>query len=189
MRKLFGLVVVVAVVVGSLALAHAATEVMRFPANNRFTAAFSTAPDGTSTGVFVTREIGQSGGPIDRITVITSSPDGTFSILSGVLPQGAFHYSVSSASVDIDLHSITLDPSSIGEVPANGVVSVDWEATDVQRTAGNSVFDFDNVHVVIAGTRTDVVADVTGTVFGAPLFEPGGNMSSVTQSVVVVTRD
>jgi hypothetical protein len=189
MRKIIALVVVVGAVAAQLALAHAATEVARFPANNRFANAVSTAPDGTTTGVFVSREIGQPGGPIDRVAVIISRPDGAFTFLAGVLPQGAFQYAARSASLDVDLHAITLDPSSIGEIPANGVISIDWDATDVQHTAGNTVFNFGNVHVVIAGTRTDVVADVTGTVFGAPLVAPSGNMSSVTQSVIIVTRD
>jgi hypothetical protein len=169
-------------------MAQAATEVAHFPANNRFASANSTAPDGTSTGVFVSREIGKPGGPVDTVSVIISRPDGSFTFAMGVLPQGAFHYTAQSASLDVDLNAITLD-TLIGEIPANGVVSVDWDGTSTTRTAGNSVQEFGNVRVIFAGVRTAVVADVTGTVFGAPLVDPIGDLLALSQQVTVITRN
>jgi len=188
MRKIVGLIVVLGAVVAQLAMARAATEVAHFPANNRFATAISNAPDGTSTGVFVTREIGQPGGPVDTVAVIISRPDGSFTLAIGVLPQGAFHFTPQSASLDVDLNAITLD-TLIGELPENGVVSVDWEGTDTQRTAGNSVSEFDNVRVIFSGVSTAVVAEVTGTVFGVPLVDPSGDLRQLSQQVTVITSD
>jgi hypothetical protein len=188
MRKIVGLIVVLGAVVAQRATAQAATEVAHFPANNRFATAISNAPDGTSTGVFATREIGQPGGPVDTVAVIISRPDGSFTLAIGVLPQGAFQFTSQSASLDVDLNAITLD-TLIGELPENGVVSVDWDGTDTQRTAGNSVSEFDNVRVIFSGVSTAVVADVDGTVFGVPLVEPFGDLRQLSQQVTVITTN
>jgi hypothetical protein len=188
MRKIVGLVLGLGAVVAELSVVQAATEVAHFPANNRFASATSNAPDGSSTSVFVSREIGQPGGPVDTVSVITSQPDGSFTLAVGVLPQGAFQFSAQSASLDVDLNAITLT-TLIGELPENGVVSVDWDGTETTRTAGNSVLEFDNVRVIFSGVRTAVVADVTGTVFGVPLVSPVGDLLALSQQVTVITRD
>lgn len=188
MRKISSLGVVLGVVLLSAGLAHAATEVARYPANNRFASAVSNAPDGTTTAVFVTRELTGRGGPVDSIFFIISEPDGSETLGSGVLPKGAFHFDAHSASVNVDINDITLD-FQIGVIPANGVIAVKWTATDVERTSGSTTFNFDTTHVVIAGTRVDVTSTVAGTVFGAPLVDASGTTSSVTQSVIIVTRD
>jgi hypothetical protein len=188
MRKINGLALVL--VVGALIPqpAHAATEVLRLPANNKFASAISNAPDGTTTGIFLSRHLTDSGGPIDSIFFIVSKPDGTFVEASATLPQGAFQIAAKSASLNVDLNAITLD-MQVGEIPANGVITVQWAGTDVQRMSGSVRFDFDTTHVVLSGTRTDVVANVTATVFGTPLVEPFGSFSTITQSVIIVTRD
>jgi len=188
MHKIVSCVVVLGAVVAQLGMAKAATEVAHFPANNRFATAISNAPDGTSTGVFVTREITQPGGPVDTVAVIISRPDGSFTLAIGVLPQGAFHFTPRSASLDVDLNAITLD-TLIGELPENGVVSVDWDGTDTERTAGNSVSEFDNVRVIFSGVTTAVVAEVAGTVFGLPLVDPFGDLRQLSQQVTVITTD
>jgi len=188
MHKIVGHVVVLGAVVAQLSMAQAATEVAHFPANNRFASANSTAPDGSTTSVFVSREIGQPGGPVDTVSVITSGPDGSFTLAIGVLPQGAFQFSAQSASLDVDLNEITLS-TLIGELPENGVVSVDWDGTDTTRTAGNNVLDSGNVRVVFSGVRTTVVADVTGTVFGVPLVDPVGDLLALSQQVTIITQD
>jgi hypothetical protein len=188
MLKTVGRVVVLGVVVAQLSMAQAATEVAHFPANNRFANAVSNAPDGTSTGVFVTREIGGSGGPVDRIGFIISRPDGIVTFGTGVLPSGAFHFNAHSASLDVDINAITLD-TSIGDIPEDGVISIDWEGTDTQRTAGNNVADFGNLRVIFAGVTTAVVADVTGTVFGVPLADPVGDLLKLSQQVTVITDE
>jgi hypothetical protein len=188
MLKMVSGVVALGVVVAQLSTTQAATEVAHFPANNRFANAVSNAPDGTSTGVFVTREITGPGGPVDRIGFIISRPDGIIVFGTGVLPSGAFHFDAHSASLDVDINDITLD-TLIGEIPENSVISVDWEGTDTQRTAGNNVADFGNLRVIFAGVRTAVVANVTGTVFGVPLVNVGGDLLKLSQQVTVITRD
>jgi hypothetical protein len=188
MLKVVSRVVALGVVVAQLSTAQAATEVAHFPANNRFANVVVNAPDGTSTGVFVTREIGASGGPVDRIGFIISRPDGIIVFGSGVLPNGAFHFNANSASVDVDVNDIILD-TLIGDIPENSVISIDWEGTDLQRTAGNNVADFGNLRVIFSGVTTAVVADVTGTVFGVPLGDAVGDLMKLSQQVTVITTE
>lgn len=187
MRKIIGLVVLVGGIVAQLSVARASTEVLRLPANNQFVGAVSTDPvTGLTTGVFVTRVIGEQGGPVDTVTVIISS-ETEFNLASGVLPQGAFQVSAQSASLDVDINAITLD-TVIGELPANGVISLDWQAIEVQHTAGNAKFDIGNGQALIVGTRTDATADVTGTAFGAPLADDAsGSISAVRMAVIIIT--
>ena len=189
MRKIIGLAVLVGGVIAQLSLAQAATEVLRLPANNQFISAVSTDPvTGLTTGVFVTRVLGEPGGPVDTVTVIVSS-ETVFNLASGVLPQGAFQVSARSASLDVDINAITLD-TVIGELPANGVISLDWQGDDIQRTAGNAKFDLGNGQAVIVGTRTEVAADLTGTIFGAPPADDAiGSISAVRMAVIVITFD
>lgn len=187
MRKIFGLVLVAAVV-APLSLARAATEVQRFPANNTFANAISVEPDGTTTGVFVSRNKGSKGPVVDQIFVIVSLPDGTSTFFGGTLPIGAFHVSVHSASLNVDIHDITLTSSS-GDLPANGVIGVNWTRTSQTRMSGSVQFNFGNIHAIISGTRLTVVSKVAGSVFGEPLVDPFGEVDTVTQSVIVITKD
>jgi hypothetical protein len=187
MRKIISGVVFLGAVAALLSMARAATEVAHFPANNRFASVNITTADGTSIGVQATREIGNSGGPVDRIGFIISTPDGTFTFGTGVLPAGAFQYSAQAASLDVDLNAITLDVL-IGELPENGVISIDWEGTGTTRTAGNNVSDQGNLRVIFAGVRTAVVADVTGTLFGMPV-DAVGDLLALSQQVTVITRE
>ena len=187
MRKIFGLALVAAVVV-PLSQARAATEVMRLPANNTFADAISNDPSGVTTGVFVSRNKGSKGPVVDSIFFIISQPDGTSTFGSGTLPTGAFHVDAHSASLNVDINDITLDFSS-GDLPADGVISIDWTRTSQTRMSGSVQFNFDNIHAVIAGTRLTVVSDVDGSVFGVPLVDPFGEVDTVTQSVIVITKD
>src|SRR5688572_18284174 len=119
MRKLSGLVLVGAVLL-PISFAHA-VEVVRLPANNMFANAIANDPDaGSSTGVFVTRQKGQQGGPVDSIFFIISSAEG-FLLGSGTLPAGAFQASAQAASLNVDINDMTLD-MLIGEIPANSVI-------------------------------------------------------------------
>ncbi|HMF39727.1 MAG TPA: hypothetical protein VKQ32_03475 [Polyangia bacterium] len=187
MRKIFGMVLI-AVVLVPLSLARGATEVMRFPANNTFANAISNDPSGVTTGVFVSRNKGSRGGVVDQIFVIISQPDGTSTFFGGTLPAGAFHVDAHAASLEVDIHDITLTSSS-GEIPADGVVSIDWTRTSQQRMSGSVQFNFGNVHAVIAGTRLSVTSKVDGDVFGVPLVAPFGEVDVVTQSVIVITKN
>ena len=189
MRKITGLVALVGGVITQLSMAQAATEVVRLPANNQFVNAVSTDPvTGITTGVFVTRVIGQPGGPVDTVAVIVSS-ETEFNFASGVLPQGAFHVGAKSASLDVDINAITLD-TVVGELPENGVISLDWQGTDVQRISGSTKFDLGNGQALIVGTRTDVVSDLTGTVFGAPAPDDAiASISAVRSAVIIITFD
>ena len=189
MRKLSGVVAFVGAVIAPVCLAQASTEVARYPANNTFVTAVSNDDvTGISTGVFVSREIGQSGGPIDRIGVIISQGSNLIFFGGGTLPSGAFHVNAKSASVSVDLHNITLDFQS-GDVPANGVVTANWAATDVQHDAGNSKYTFGNVQILFVGTGTDATAAITGSVFGTPLAAPFGSLRFVREAYIVITHD
>src|SRR6476661_1127194 len=107
MRKVSGLVLAVGAVIAPLAIAQASTEVMRFDANNTFANAVSTDPaTGTSLGVFVTRQKGDRGGPVDTIFFVISSASGEFLFGGGTLPKGAFHADAHSASLDVAVSDI-----------------------------------------------------------------------------------
>jgi hypothetical protein len=170
-----------------VSLAHAA-EVTRLPSNNMFANAVSNdAATGTSTGVFVTRMKGSPGGPVDSIFVIISGPSG-FSVLSGTLPKGAFHADAKSASLDVDISEITVT-FEMGDLPATGLISVDWHATDVTRISGNTQIDIGNGHVNIVGTTSSSPATVAGSVFGTALVAPTGDLSTTKQAVIIVSKD
>jgi hypothetical protein len=187
MRKLSGLVMVGAVVV-PLSLAQAATEVVRFPANNTFANVVSNDPvTGTATGVFVTRAKGSAGGPVDSIFFIISRPDGTNTFGAGTLPQGAFQVSGHTASLEVDINAITLDFQE-GEIPENGLITADWLATDVQRISGAAKFEFDNVMALFVGTGADVASDAAGEVFGVPMVDPVGSLRLLHQGLIIVTK-
>src|SRR5262245_49584514 len=132
MRKLSGLVLVGALLLSVSAVQ--AAEVTHLQANNLFANAVSNDLEtGASTGIFVTRQ--KRGGTVDSIFFIINDPvSGTFILGSGVLPKGAFKASAKSASLDVDINDITLD-FVVGEIPADGVISVDWAATGSVHTA------------------------------------------------------
>ena len=186
MRMISG-AALVASLLAPLSLAHAA-EVTRLPANNMFANAVSDDPaTGTSTGVFVTREKGNKGGPVDTIFLIISGPNG-FSVIGGTLPKGAFHADAKSASLDVDISEIIVSFED-GNLPETGLISVDWHATDVTRISGNTQIDIGNGHVNIVGTSASSPANVTGSVFGTALVEPRGDLRTVTQAVIIISKD
>jgi hypothetical protein len=185
MRRISGAALVASLFV-PLSIAHA-TEVMRFPANNMFASAISTVGDNT-TGVFVTHAKGSRGGPVDSIFVIFSGLNGA-SFVGGTLPAGAFHIDAKSASLDVDISEIAVEQSS-GDLPATGLISVDWNATGVTHTSGSAQFNFDNTHVIIAGTSTNAEAGVDGSVLGTAMVDDAfGFLSSSKQAVIIVTQD
>jgi|KBSMisStaDraftv2_1062788.scaffolds.fasta_scaffold403635_2 hypothetical protein len=184
MRKVTGLVLLGALM-APLSMAQA-TEVTRLPANNTFASATANTPD-ASTSVFVTREKTNKGGPVDRIFFISFHMNGNFYFGSGVLPQGAFHWSANGSSLNVDTDDITYD-SEFG-VPA-GVISVDWEATDVSRDSGSTKIDAGpNMHVQIVGTRTATQANITGSVVGDSVDGAMGEVDRIVQAVIIVTKD
>jgi len=190
MRKIASLFVVFGAVVAQFSTARAETVVLHLPANNRMAIANSTAADGTSIQIGVTRELKGSGAPVDRLNIIIFNPNtGDFTFATGILPTGAFHYDSHSASVEVDVADIKFDQPVIGDFPESGVISVDWEGTATTRTAGNNILEFDNVRVVFAGVRTEVVADVDGTLFGVPLANTSGSLQSLSQQVTIITRN
>ena len=162
-------------------LAHAA-EVTQLYANNLFASATSNDPvTQVSTSVFVTREKAK-GAFRDTIFVGISGPNG-FSFIQGVLPKNALHISAQSASVDVDLSEITVIQSL--DFPAEGVVSVDWQATDVTRTSGSTKFESGNMTFNIVGTSTFADAIISGEVAGTDLVDPFGSLSVAHASVII----
>ena len=189
MRKVTGLVLAVGAVIAPLAIAQASTEVMRIAANNTFANAVSTDPaTGSSIGVFVTRQKGDKGGPVDTIFFVISSASGEFLFGGGTLPKGAFHADAHSASLDVAVSDIAFT-SQAGEIPPDGAISIDWQATDVTRTSGSTKFEFGNVKVNFVGTGASSPAEITGTVLGASLISPTGDLTSLHQGTIIVTKD
>jgi hypothetical protein len=178
MRRISGLVLAASLLL-PVSLARAA-EVTNLYTNNQFANAVSTDSAGNTIGVFVTREKGK-GAPIDSIFVIVSDPFGNSAGVGGILPKNAFKVSAKKASVDVDIDDIDVT-SSFGTLP-DGVISVDWAATDVTRESGSTKFQFGNTSVNIVGTSTSSPATVTGTVLGAPLVNPTGDLSRAHESV------
>jgi hypothetical protein len=165
----------------SLPLAHAA-EVTQLYTNNLFASANSTdEATQVSTSVVVTREKGK-GEFRDTIFVGISGPNG-FSFIQGVLPKNALHISAQSASVDVDLSEITIIQSQ--DFPAEGVVSVDWQATDVTRTSGSTKFESGSMTANIVGTSTFADAIISASVAGTDLVDPFGFLSVAHASVII----
>ena len=180
MRRISGLVLVASIFL-SVSPAHAA-EVTQLYANNLFASATSNDPvTQVSTSVFVTREKAK-GAFRDTIFVGISGPNG-FSFIQGVLPKNALHISAQSASVDVDLSEITVIQSL--DFPAEGVVSVDWQATDVTRTSGSTKFESGNMTFNIVGTSTFADAIISGEVAGTDLVDPFGSLSVAHASVII----
>jgi hypothetical protein len=182
MQKKIAGFVLAATLILPLAGARAA-EVTKFSSNNLFASANSTDPEGTTTSVFVTREKGK-GAPRDTIFVAISGPSG-FSFISGALPNGALKITKKKASVDVAIGDIMVTGES-GELPADGVVSVDWDAGDVTRTSGNEVIDGGpGVRIHVHGHSTSAAADIDGSVLGTALVAPTGDISTVHDTVQI----
>jgi hypothetical protein len=164
-----------------LTVAHAA-EVTQLYTNNLFAIASSTDDaTQTSTEVVVTREKGK-GAFVDTIFVQISGPTG-FSFIQGTLPKNALQITAAKASVDVDLSEIAVTQSQ--NFPAAGIVSVDWAATDVTRTSGNTKFQFGNESVNIVGTSTFADAITSGSVLGTDLVNPSGFLNIAHASVII----
>ncbi|SRR6266540_2722414 len=181
-KQIAGLVLAVSLI-APLAVARAA-EVTHLSSNNLFAGANSTdEATQTTTSVFVTREK-RNGQPRDSIAVIISGPSG-FSIISGALPNGALKINKKKASVDVVIGDIAVS-NQVGVFPADGVVSVDWDAGDVERTSGDTVIDGGpGVTIHIHGHRTFAAADIDGSVLGTALVAPTGDISTVHDTVMI----
>ena len=180
MKRISGLVLMVSLLL-PLSLAHA-TEVTQLYTNNLFATANSTDDaTQTSTSVFVTREKGK-GAFVDTLSVMISGPSG-FSFITGTLPKGALQITAKKASLDVDLSEIAVTDSL--DFPAQGVVTVDWTATNVTRTSGSTKFQFDNVTANIVGTSTFADAITSGSVLGTPLVAPSGSLDVAHASVII----
>jgi hypothetical protein len=189
MRTMIGFFVV-GVVLAQLTAAQAATEVIRFPANNAFLTANSNDPvTGTSTSVGVTQEVGHPGSPVYRVFYLISNFEtGLFLFGSGLIDAQDFQISPQSGSLFVDINTITLD-TQIGEVPENGLIDVEWEGTGASRQSGSTFFEFENVRGIIAGTDVTNPAEISGTVFGTPLVDPFGDIRMLRSGTVVITRN
>ena len=180
MRRISGFVLVACLFL-PLSLARAA-EVTQLYTNNLFAVANSNVEaTQTSTQVVVTREKGK-GSFRDTIFVGISGPGG-FSFIQGTLPKNALQITAKKASVDIDLSEITVTASQ--DFPAEGIVSVEWQATDVTRTSGNVKFENGNQKVNIVGTSTFADAIISGTVVGTDLVDPFGFLNVAHTSVII----
>jgi hypothetical protein len=180
MRRISGLVLMVSLLL-PLSFAHA-TEVTQLYTNNLFASANSTDDaTGTSTSIFVTRMKGK-GTFVDTIFVGISGPSG-FSFITGTLPKNALQISANAASLDVDLSEIAVTDSL--DFPAQGVVSVDWTATNVTRTSGSTKFQSGNQTAIIVGTSTFADAITSGSVLGTALVAPSGSLNVAHQSVVI----
>ena len=74
----------------------------------------------------------------------------------------------------------------VGVFPANGVVSVEWDAGNVERTSGDTVIDGGpGVTIHIHGHRTFAAADIDGSVLGTALVAPTGDISTVHDTVMI----
>ena len=173
--KIAGLVLAVSLI-APLAVARAA-EVTSIKSNNLFAGANSTDAEGTTTSVFVTREKGK-GAPRDSIFVAISGPSG-FSFISGALPNGALTINKTMASLHVVLGDIVPTGES-GDLPDDGVVSVAWDAGDVEHTSGNVVIDGGpGVRIHIHGHRTFAPSAIDGSVLGTDMGNATGDISTV----------
>jgi hypothetical protein len=180
MRRISGLVLAASLLL-PVSLAHAA-EVTQLYTNNLFASAVTTDEAGHSIGVFVTREKGK-GAPRDSIFVIFSDTFGNSTSIRGTLPKNALRITAKKASLDVDIDDIDVIEES-GTLP-DGVISVDWAATDVTRTSGGSKIQFGNTTVSFVGTSTSSPANISGSVLGNALVAPTGDISLAHTSVII----
>ena len=181
-KKIPGLVLVVSLI-APLAVARAA-EVTHISSNNLFAGANATDESTqTTTSVFVTREK-VNGQPRDSIAVIISGPS-DFSFISGVLPNGALSINKKKASLDVVIGDIAVI-DQVGVFPADGVVSVEWNAGDLERTSGDTVIDGGpGVTIHVHGHRTFAAAAIDGSVLGTALVAATGDISTVHDTVMI----
>ena len=189
MRKILSGLVLVGAVVLPMSLAQAATEVMRLPANNTFANAISNDPvTGVSTGIFVSRHVGDRGGPVDTLFYVISNPDFTSCSGGGVLPSGAFHVDAQGASLNVDVNDMVLTNQQC-DVPGDGIISVDWSRTSSTRDSGSTQFNFGTIHVLFVGTAVDTTCDVDANAFGVDLGGTFGDIRSLHEAVIIITKD
>jgi hypothetical protein len=181
MRKAFGLVLATALI-APFSVARAA-EVTHFSSNGKSAHAFSQDPStGATIDVFVSRE-DVPGKPVYRVFFVVSTFD-SFTLGTGLLPDGAFKVSAKKASLDVDIHDVALE-FLIGEIPENADMSIDWQATGVERTSGNAVFNFEGGRAIFTGTASSSPAAVDGEVFGMPMVNSSGDMSILHQNTII----
>jgi hypothetical protein len=189
MRTFIG-VLLVGAVMAQVSTANAETEVVRFAAHNSFLMATSNEPDtGTTRSVMVTRELNQPGGPVYRVFYIVSNFDiGLFMLGSGLIDAQDVRITPGSASVDVDINAITLD-FQIGDLPEDGRISIQWEATDeAQRISGGSFELHPGLRFNFVGTSLSAPADITGSVFGVDLVDPFGDIRILSSATIRITR-
>jgi acetamidase/formamidase len=181
-KKIAGLVLAVSLI-APLAVARAA-EVTKISSNNLFAGAnLNDEATQTTTSVFVSREKGK-GAPRDNIFVIISGPSG-FSFISGALPNGALKINKKKASLDVEIGDIAVVDTT-GDLPADGVVSLEWNAGDVTRTSGNQVIEpGPGVRIHIHGHSTSAAADIDGSVLGTAMGNATGDISTVHDTVQI----
>jgi hypothetical protein len=180
MRRISGLVLAASLLL-PVSLARAA-EVTQLYSNNLFAIANTTDEAGNTIQVAVTREKGK-GAPRDSISVTFSDAFGNSSFIRGTLPRNALKITAKNASVDVDIDDIQVTDSQ-GTLP-DGVISVDWVATDVTRTSGNTMIDAGTTHVNIVGTATFATANIVGSVLGTDLVDPTGDLAIAHDFIII----
>jgi hypothetical protein len=172
MRRISGLVLAACFLL-PVSLARAA-EVTQIYSNNLFADANTFDPTtNVSIGVSVSRVKGK-GAPVDTLFAIVVTPAG-FATIQGTLPKNALHITAKAASLEVDIADLT-DVFNSG-FPASGVISVDWHATGVERTSGNSKEGGGQVGFTNVGTATQSDAEISGTFFGGDLVDPTGTIN------------
>ena len=179
MRRISGLVLAASLLL-PVSLARAA-EVTQLYSNNLFADAVSTDESGNTIGIFVTREKGK-GAPRDSISINFSDAFGNNATLNGVLPKNALKINTNKASLDVNIDDIDVTFES-GTLP-DGVISVNWAATDGTRISGNTKFEIGPMKVNIVGTSIDSPANATGSVLGIP-FAAAGSLRLVHDSIII----
>jgi len=188
MKTVIGFLMV-GVVCAQLSTAQAATEVLRFSANNSFLNANSNDPvTGNSTSVGVVRVLGEPGGPEYRLFYLISNFEtGLFLLGSGLIDAQDFQVNPQRGSLFVDINTVTLD-TQVGDLPENGIIDVEWEGTGVQRQSGSVFLQRDFVLGIAAGTDVTNPAEITGSVFGTPLVDPFGDIRILHSGTIIITR-
>ena len=181
-------VILMTCLLAPLSLAHAATEVTRFSANNTFANAISMDESaGTTTGVFVTRSKGGKGGMVDSIFFVISGPNETL-YGQGILPRGAFRVDGTGASLSVDIADLTM-VMDCGTLPPHGIISAEWDVNDRTRSSGSTHFNVGNMHVVSVASGSTSTSTVSGSVLGVAMVAPTGELSAVREATIMVVKD